>query len=74
MTVRPAAAAASELVVVLGEVLPIVGGLASDKHVPVLEYLLFSQLLILQERKGLSRRLRHLATVQHEAHGHGLQH
>ena len=40
----------SELVMVLGEVLSVVGGLASHKHVPVFQDLLFGQHLVLQGR------------------------
>lgn len=43
----------SELVVVPGEVLSVVGGLTSNKHVPVLENLFFGQHLILgREEQG----------------------
>ncbi len=43
----------SELVVVLGEVLSVVGGLTSHKHVPVFKDLLFGQHLVLRrEDKG----------------------
>lgn len=32
----------SEFIMVFCEIFPVIGGLASDKHVPVLQYLLFS--------------------------------
>lgn len=38
----------SELVMVLGEVLSVVGGLTSHKHVPVFKDLLFGQHLVLR--------------------------
>lgn len=41
----------SELVVVPGEVFSVVGGLASHKHVPVVQDLLSGQQLILQMGK-----------------------
>ncbi|TNN55119.1 hypothetical protein EYF80_034643 [Liparis tanakae] len=46
----------SELIVVLGEVLSVVCGLASHKHVPVFKDLLFGQHLVLRrEDKGITR-------------------
>lgn len=41
----------SELVVVSGQILSVVGGLTSNKHVPVLKNLFFGQHLILKKKK-----------------------
>lgn len=43
----------SELIVVPGKVFTIVGGLAANKHVPVLKYLLFAQHLVLKTRTAI---------------------
>lgn len=48
----------SELVVVLGQVFPVVGGLTPHKHVPVFKDLLFGQHLVLRgEDRGIARQV-----------------
>lgn len=52
---------------IFGEVFPIIGSLTSNKHVPVLQYLLFRELLILWERGYSYQELLGVITVALDA-------